>query len=146
MAREHPYRGALSSHPVRSVVERMKVRYVRSGDTLDDDDEVVRGGELDSDVLRADARRLFTVYGLYGVSVFALRAVTLDELAQQPPLVRFPHLVILRVGTIRTAGLALEATGRNPRHFTVVMADLERGVEFLSSCERRLWENPYHEP
>jgi hypothetical protein len=49
----------------------------------------VRGGELDPEVLRADAQRYHEVYGIYGISVFAVRGLPLDEIAQQVPLVRF---------------------------------------------------------
>jgi hypothetical protein len=106
----------------------------------------VRGGDLDPEIVRVDAQRLFSVYGVYGVSVFDLRTVALDELAQQAPLVRFAELAILTVATIRGAGLRLEPMGRNPRHHSVVLADLETGVEALCACERHLWRNPYHDP
>jgi hypothetical protein len=39
-------------------------------------------------VLSADALRYHSIYGLYGISVFAVRDATLEELAQQVPLVR----------------------------------------------------------
>lgn len=124
----------------------MKQRYVRSGDRLDDREEVVvRGGHLDPDVVRADAQRMFDIYGSYGISVFALRGATLDELAQEAPLVRFGQLTLVTVGAIRASGLDLEPTGRNPRHYTVVLPDLDQGVKRLCACERRLWDNPYHE-
>lgn len=41
-----------------------KQRHLRLGDHLDDDDTVViRGGELDPEVLRADAERYQAIYG-----------------------------------------------------------------------------------
>lgn len=68
----------------------MKQRHLRAGDQLADDEViVVRGGALDRDRLREDATRYFSIYGTYGVSVFAARRVTVEELAQEPPLVRF---------------------------------------------------------
>lgn len=124
----------------------VKQRLIRSGDMLKDDAElVVRGGDLDGPAIREDALRMFDVYGLYGVSVFALREATLDEIAQQAPLVRFARLTVVTVGAIRAAGLALEPTGRNPRHYTVVLTDLGVSVDRLCGCERRLWNNPYYE-
>jgi hypothetical protein len=124
----------------------MKQRHVRSGDHIDDDAEVVvRGGDLDVAVIRVDARRMHEVYGVYGISVPALRGATLDELAQQTPLVRFSQLALVMVGAIRDAGLVLEPTGRNPRHYTVVLPDIDVSVETLCLCERRLWTNPYYE-
>lgn len=65
----------------------MKLRRLRDSDVLEDGDVVlVRGGDLDPDVLGVDATRY---HSIYGVSVFAVRDATLDELAQQVPLVRF---------------------------------------------------------
>ena len=123
-----------------------KQRYDRSGDVLDDDTVlVVRGGDLDRDVLRQDAERMFSVYGVYGISVFSLRDISLDELAQQPPLVRFARLTLVTVGVLRRAGLQLEATGRNPQHFTIGFGYLEDGVERLCACEYRTSDNPYYE-
>lgn len=123
-----------------------KLRYLRAGDVLEDDDVVVvRGGELDAFGLRRDAERYHSIYGTFGLSVFAARDATVDELAQEPPLVRFAVLTLVRVGVLRRAGFRLEPTGRNPRHFTVAFDDLDDGVERLCSCEHREWLNPYHE-
>ena len=123
-----------------------KRRYLRSGDALGDADVVVvRGGELDADVLRADAQRDHAVYGSYGVSVLAARDLTVDELAQEPPRVRFRVLSLVQVGVLRAAGLRLDPTGRNPHHFTLAFDDLEDGIDRLRRCEHRLWPNPYHE-
>ena len=124
----------------------MKQRYLRVGDDLTDDvTVVVRGGDLDPEILREDALRNYGVYGTYGISVFAVRDLTLDELAQQAPLVRFERLVILTVAVLRALGLLLEPTGRNPRHYDVTFTDLAEGVEKLSTCEHQIMVNPYHE-
>lgn len=88
---------------------------------------------------------MFTVYGIHGVSVFALRGLPVAELAQQPPLVRFAELTILRVGVLRGAGLRLEPTGRNPLHFTVVMDPFGERAAALCACEHAVWSNPYYE-
>lgn len=123
-----------------------KERHVRPDDRLDDDETIViRGGDLDPDVVRADALRYHSIYGQYGISVFAVRDATVDELAQQVPLVRFEILTLVRAGDLRAAGFRLEPTGRNPRHFTVAFDDLEPGVAALEACEHRSWQNPYHE-
>ncbi len=124
----------------------MKQRFLREGDELADSSEVVvRGGELDPELLRADALRNHAIYGAYGVSVFALRDTALDELAQQSPLVRFASLTLMTAGVLRAAGLRLEPTGRNPRHFDVTFDDLDDGVVRLASCEHRTVDNPYNE-
>lgn len=123
-----------------------KRRHVRLGDSLDDEDiVVVRGGELDADILRADAMRHHDIYGTFGISVFAAQDVTVDELAQQSPLVRFEVLTLVSVRVIRAASLRIEPTGRNPRHFTVAFDDLDSGVRRLTGCEHERWNNPYHD-
>lgn len=124
----------------------VKQRYLRLGDDLPDEVSVViRGGDLDAEVLRQDALRNHAIYGTYGVSVFAVRGVTLGELAQLPPLVRFERLTLMTVGALRAAGLRLEPTGRNPRHFDVAFEELDDGVARLMRCEHRTSVNPYHE-
>lgn len=68
----------------------VKLRRLREGDVLEDGATVlVRGRELDPNLLREDAVRYHSIYGVYGISVFAIRGVTLEEMAQQVPLVRF---------------------------------------------------------
>jgi hypothetical protein len=64
----------------------------------------------------------------YAISVFALRAASLDELGQQAPLVRFGQLGLTTAGAIRTSGLELTAAGRNPHHFSVDFASSD-GVD-----------------
>ncbi len=123
-----------------------KQRFLRDGDHLDDDETVViRGGRLDIDLLRSDALKYHAIYGDYGMSVFAARDLSVDELAQQVPLVRFEVLTLVRAGILRAAGFRLEPTGRNPRHFTVAFDNLNTGVDALAGCEHVEWVNPYHE-
>ena len=90
-------------------------------------------------------RLLIRIESIYGISVFAARDVTVDELAQQAPLVRFDRLSLLKVGDVLTAGMRLEPTGRNPHHYTVGFDDLENGVRRLASCPHRVVPNPYHD-
>jgi hypothetical protein len=49
-------------------------------------------------------------------------------------LVRFARLTLVTVGALRTAGLALEATGRNRQHFPVILPDLDIGVAYSFSA------------
>jgi hypothetical protein len=124
----------------------MKLRRLRDGDVLEDGDIVlVRGGDLDPDILRADAARYYSIYGVYGISVFAVRGATVEELAQQAPLVRFDRLSLLKVRDLLAVGMRLEPTGRNPRHFTVGFDDLEGGVQRLASCPHQVVPNAYHD-
>jgi hypothetical protein len=122
----------------------VKLRRLRDGDVLDDGVTLVRGGGLDPEVLRADAERYHGVYGSYGISVFAVRDATLEELSQQAPLVRFSRLTMVKVADVLGAGLRLEPTGRNPRHYTVAFDDLDRGVAQFVGCEHQVVPNPYH--
>lgn len=98
---------------------------------------------MDWATLRADASRYHSIYGVYGISLFAARGLSVDELAQEPPLVRFAVLVVTTVGALREVGLRLEPTGRNPRHHTVVFDELDDGIERLQRCGHRLWPDPY---
>lgn len=124
----------------------MKRRFLRPGAELANDDVVVvRGGALDEDLLRGDATRYFSVYGTYGLSVFAARDITVDELAQESPLVRFDVLTLMRVGDLRAATLRLEPTGRNQRHYTLAWDNLDEGLRGLLACGHETWPNPYHE-
>jgi hypothetical protein len=77
--------------------------------------------------------------------VFAVRDATLDEMAQQVPLVRFEWLTLLMVSEVIAAGLQLEPTGRNPRHYTVSFEDLDDGLTRLVHCQQRVVPNPYHD-
>jgi hypothetical protein len=82
----------------------MKLRRLRDGDVLENGAVVlVRGGDLDPDILSADAVRYYRIYRTYGLSVFAVRDVTVEELAQQVPLVRFGSLALLKSGDVLAA-------------------------------------------
>ena len=124
----------------------MKLRRLRDGDVLENGDiMLMRGGDLDPEILRADAARYYSIYGVYGISVFAVRDVTVGELAQQVPLVRFDRLSLLKVSDVLVAGMRLEPTGRNPRHYTVSFDDLVDGVRRLVSCPHHVMPNAYHD-
>ena len=75
----------------------MKQRFIRVGDESNDNDVIVvaRGGALDPVVRRAHALRNHSTYGTYGITVFAVRDLTLDGLAlvptgRNPPPLRRP--------------------------------------------------------
>ena len=77
--------------------------------------------------------------------MFAVRGLSLEEMAQQVPLVRFHRMTIITARELAGYGLRLEPTGRNPRHYTVAFDDLEQGVKALTSCAREVVTNPYHD-
>jgi len=74
-----------------------------------------------------------------------IRDVTVDQLAQQVPLVRFGRLSLPQVRHVLAAGMRLEPTGRNPRHYTLSFGDLEDGVHRLASCPHQVMQNAYHD-
>jgi hypothetical protein len=123
----------------------VKQRHIRPAAALRDDDVLVRGGGLEAVVIRADARRNHSIYGVYGVSVFAAHEATIDELTQRPPLVRFERLTLVRVDALLAVGMRLQPTGRNPAHYDIEFDDLEAGVDALCSCAHRVVVNPYHD-
>jgi len=76
---------------------------------------------------------------------FAVRGLSLDEMAQQVPLVRFQRITLLTARDLTACGLYLEPTGRNPRHYTVRFDDLDEGVKALTSCDHQVMTNPYYD-
>jgi hypothetical protein len=66
-------------------------------------------------------------------------------MAQQVPLVRFGRLTLIKVAAVRGAGLRLAPTGRNPRHYTVGIDDLDQGITALAGCQHVVVPNRYHD-
>jgi len=52
---------------------------------------------------------------------------------------------MLKVRDLLAAGMRLEPTGRNPRHYTVSFDDLQDGVQRLVSCPYQIMPNAYHD-
>jgi len=46
---------------------------------------------------------------------------------------------------MRGAGLRLEPTGRNPRHYTVGFDHLEEAIAALVGCAHQIVPNSYHD-
>jgi hypothetical protein len=121
----------------------VKERHIRVGDDLTSDDVViVRGGLPGPRRLREETQRNYSIYGTFGVCAFAARDVPLDELAQSVPLVRFEHLTLMAAGDLRKAGLTLEPTGRDRRHYTINLGEGAARVGALWGCSHRIWTNP----
>lgn len=84
------------------------------------------------------------VYGVYGISVLAVRGTTLDELAQQVPLVRFADW--RSSVSVRSAPPDWTWSRRAATPATTPWCcSTRRRGECLCLCERRMWANPYHE-
>ena len=58
---------------------------------------------------------------------------------------RFSLLALITAAEIRKAGLRLEPTGRNPRHYTIGFDDLTAGVTLLAGCQHTVVPNRYHD-
>jgi hypothetical protein len=91
---------------------------------------LVRGGELDPDVLRDSGRANFVVYGFYGVSVW--RYGDDEQLADlaATKLRAASVLALFDAGDLAAAGLELWDTGQAP-HYDVVATDAGSDLDAL---------------
>lgn len=123
-----------------------KNRYRRGEPDSSPDKKVLRGGDFSEEKLRNDACRNHEIYGFYGISVFAA-----DDLASKNELLRTtflnsPEVVEIRNQALGTAGLSLDDTGINPRHYDIVHNDLDYLVTGLLSAENTVILNPFFNP
>lgn len=107
---------------------------------------VVRGDELDPELLADDARTFrerFSDWARYGVSAFY--AASEDEIGAlcQTRLVRFAVVVVFSRSDLEAAGVDIVPTFRTP-HVTLCHFELDELVERLIGCEHTERENPYH--
>ena len=108
---------------------------------------VVRGDELDAEILRADARRFrrrFDAWDRFGVSALVATNDTEVLALCESRLERFPLVVVYRRPDLETAGLEVVPTFRTP-HVTLAHQDLEALVTVLLTCEHRVLDNPHFE-
>jgi hypothetical protein len=108
---------------------------------------VVRGDELDLDLLRADALRFFRRYeawAMYGVSALAAADITEVDALCETRLERFPAVAVFRREDLEGAGIAVVPTFRRP-HVTLAHADLDALTSGLRSCEHRIVVNRFHD-
>ena len=105
---------------------------------------LVRGGDLDADILSEDA---VLPQHLRRLRDFGVRRPRRHHRGTRPAGAtgRFDRLSLLTVRDVLAAGMRLEPTGRNPRHFTVGFDDLQTGVQRLVSCAHRVVPNAYHD-
>jgi hypothetical protein len=108
---------------------------------------VVRGDELDAEILRADARRFrrrFDAWNRFGVSAL-VATDNIEVLALcESRLERFPLVVVYRRSHLEADGLEVVPTFRTP-HVTLAHENLEALVTVLVTCEHRVFENPHFE-
>ncbi len=128
-----------------SGTRRLKLRYLRTGPAPSDPAlKIVRGGTLDAAELFMHALRHHRIYGVYGISVFGLESLALDQLAKQVPLSCFEQLSVFRVGDVVHRGLHLEPTGHDVRHYTLICEDFHEGVRHLLACRQDVIDNPHY--
>ena len=109
---------------------------------------VVRGDELDPDVLAADAERFhrrFKAWGRFGVSAFlATDDAEVDALCETR-LRQWAIAVVFTRSALEASGIDVIPTFRTP-HVTLAHTDLAALVQAVMSCVHRVVVNPYHEP
>ena len=90
---------------------------------------------------RESARENHTIYGFYGVSVFAeVGGLTWQQIAATK-LRRAEWVVLFTARTLLANGLDLWDTGQAP-HYDIVHMDLNELVRRILGCEHRVVENP----
>jgi hypothetical protein len=117
---------------------------VRHEEVPDDTLVVIRGGVMDEDSVRRDARTAFLRFGEYGVSVLAAPDENALREVGAGPLRSYRQLTVTTAGAIRRAELELRPTFRRP-HYTVIFPTLDDGVRRLLSCENEVIDNPYQD-
>jgi len=118
---------------------------IRREELPDDALVVVRGGTLDPERLRRDARMTLARFGECGISVLAARdEAALDAIARTT-LVHEAVLTLMTVGALRAARLELRPTFRTP-HYTLMTPDLDADIARLQRCDNELRSNPHHQP
>ena len=128
-----------------SDTRRLKLRYLRTGPAPSDPGlKIVRGGTLDAAELFMHALRHHRIYGVYGISVFGLESLALDQLARQAPLSCFEQLSVFRVGDVVHGGVHLEPTGHDVRHYTLICEDFHEGVRHLLACRQEVIGNRHY--
>jgi hypothetical protein len=122
-----------------------KKRRQRRGEPLPDEAAfVIRGDLLDPAILAESARENHTIYGFYGVSVFAeVGGLTWQEIAAIK-LSRAEWVVLFTARALFANGLDLWDTGQAP-HYDIVHDDLEQLIGRILGCEHRVVRNPSSE-
>ena len=117
-------------------------RRQRRGEPLPDEAAfVIRGDLLDPATLAESALANHTIYGFYGVSVFAeVGGLTWEEIASSK-LSRAEWVVIFTARALLASGLGLWDTGQAPR-YDIVHDELDQLVGRILGCEHRVVRNP----
>jgi len=139
--RQRPWRKPSRASWRRLMAELKKQRHRRGEPLPAEAAFVVRGDLLDPAVLAQSARENHTVYGFYGVSVFAeVGGATWAEIAATK-LRRSGWVVLFTARALLASGVELWDTGLAP-HYDIVHADLDELVGRILGCEHRVVRNP----
>lgn len=109
---------------------------------------MLRGDDLDVELLAADAARNFELYGFYGLSVWVPGdGVTVDAVLATK-LVKSRLAVRFRAGDLYDLGLALWDTGQFPHYDGVYLAGdtLEGLVSAFVAAPRTVTINDHYDP
>jgi hypothetical protein len=121
---------------------RIRLAQVGSGASL-----VVRGGELDPVLSKADAVRFHRRYprwGRYGVSAYLGADDEEVDVICETRLERFAVAAVFDLSVLEAAAIEVVPTFRRP-HITLAHGSLEVLVNGLLSCEPRILVNRHHQ-
>ena len=105
---------------------------------------MIRGDLLDPAILAESARENYTIYGFYGVSVFAeVGGLTWEDIASTK-LSRAEWVVLFTARALLANGLDLWDTGQAP-HYDIVHDDLKQLIGRILGSEHRVVRNPSSE-
>lgn len=105
---------------------------------IDDLTQLVRGGQrsLEPERIRSTARNAHAKLGFLAISVFADTDRDLEALCRAKRALRiYGTLWVTTVGRARASGFTMVQTGRDPRHHSLVLNDLEAStLQRLRGC------------
>ncbi|HWD51245.1 MAG TPA: hypothetical protein VG412_02505 [Acidimicrobiales bacterium] len=107
---------------------------------------VVRGEDLDPEILRADASRFlrrFGGWGKYGISAFLAADESEVDVLCETRLEAFTEVVVFTRSDLEGSGVEVVATFRRP-HVTLAHVELNALVNGILTCEHRVLRNPHH--
>ncbi len=120
---------------------------IRAADLPDTAVLVVRGDELDPELLATDATNFFdrfVDFGRYGISAFyASQSAEVDVLCETK-LSQFATIAIFQRADVEDAGIEIIPTFRTP-HVTLAHTDRAELIRRLLGCNATQIDNPYHE-
>lgn len=124
-----------------------RIPRVRLTPVPDDGVFVIRGDELEPEIIIGDAERFlerFPDWQRFGISAFyAATEEEIDALCGGR-LLQFETVAVFRRVALEAAGIEIVPTFRTP-HVTLCHRDLDELVVRLRGCEHEERSNPYHE-